>query len=463
MERLLLVSADAHWGAPAAAYREYIEREYLDDLDALRAHDEAWRAHSLTQRRFSEETLELIDTEGAVRSGGEVGAWDLDRRLVEMDRQGVAGEVVLAGHQESVLPFFSHTSRPSPPGHRAAGARAYHRHLADVLADSGGRMVGVAEPGPCLDLDAAVAELQWVADHGFVGVSPPRNILDPELPPLYDPYYEPFWRACADANLILNVHAGYGFAQGLADSMSMMSSMVEAGATEDLLKLSTLSNDELSTVSIDEFPRDHPFRTALTEPRRVFWQLMIAGVFDRYPALQLVFTEMRADWVPATVDALDRHFGDGHAPLSKSPSEYWDQHVWLAPSSTRRHELARRHELGLHRLMFGTDYPHPEGTWPNTHEWIRDAFAGVPVDEARLILGENAVACYGLDRAALQKVAARVGPVPVDVLGDHTIDARLVEQFHARSGYQRPPENVDPALCEEMVAEDEAAFAGLVG
>lgn len=456
-DRLLVISADAHWGGPPSVYRDYIEREFRDDLDALTPEDEEWHTHSLTQRRFSDETLELIDPDGTIRSGGELGAWNLDRRLLEMDRQGVTAEVLLPGHQESVLPFFEHTSRPFPPQHRAAGARAYHRHLAEAMAESGGRLVGVADPGPCHDMEAAVRELRWVADHGFVAVTAPGNVADTELPPLHDPFYDPFWRACADTGLNLVVHAGYGFPQGLAAGMSAMGPMVDAGGTEELLRMSTLSNDEASAVSIDQFPKEHPFRIALTTPRRVFWQLMMAGVFDRYPTLQLVFTEIRADWVPATLELLDRYFSQVPVSMARTPHEYWERNVWVAPSSTRRNELALRHEIGLHRLMFGTDYPHPEGTWPNTRDWIRHAFAGVPVHEARLILGENALDCYRLDRQALNRISDRIGPRPADVLGEHDVDERLIEQFHARAGYLRPRENVSAQTYAEMLAEDVAA------
>jgi predicted TIM-barrel fold metal-dependent hydrolase len=290
-------------------------------------------------------------------------------------------------------------------------------------------------------------------------VSVPGNIADPTLPPLYDAHFEPFWAACADTGLALNVHAGYGFAQGLADQMNAMGPMVEAGATEDLLRMSTLSAEDMSGIRIDEFPQDHPFRTALTEPRRVFWQLMLAGVFDRHPTLQLVFTEIRADWVPGLLEVIDAYFAERPGTLKLTAREYWDRHVWLAPSSTRRNEAAMRHEVGLTRFLFGTDYPHPEGTWPNTSDWIRDAFYGVPVDEARLILGENAVTCYGLDRSRLRAVADEVGPEPDSVLGHHVVDQRLLDQFHARAGYQRPAEQVDPATYRAMIAEDEAGLA----
>jgi hypothetical protein len=147
--------------------------------------------------------------------------------------------------------------------------------------------------------------------------------------------------------------------------------------------------------------------------------------------------------------------------MKRSPREYWERNVYLAPSSTRRPEVALRHEVGLHRFMFGTDYPHPEGTWPNTLEWIRHAFAGVPEAEARLILGENCVECYGLDRPALVAVAERVGPAPEAVLGGPDVDERLLAQFHSRAGYLRPAEHVDEETYREMLAEDEAGLAAL--
>ncbi len=319
-ERILIVSADGHWGGPPSMYRDYMDPEFREDLDALADKDLAWREGSLTQRRFSAETLELIDPDETVRSGGERGGWEVGRRLAEMDRSGVAAEVILPGHQETVLPFFSQVSPPSPPRHRAAGARAYHRQLADAIAASDGRLFGVADAGPCHEMEQTVDELRWVAAHGFVGVSPPLNIADPDLPPLVHPRYEPFWKASAETGLALVVHAGYGFPQGLADSMAAMNAMAQSIGTEEMLRMSTLSAPEMSAMRIDQFPEDHPFRTALVQPRRIFWQLMLSGVFDRHPDLRLVFTEIRADWVPETLAVLDRYFsGRTHTAEAEPP------------------------------------------------------------------------------------------------------------------------------------------------
>ncbi|MDT3445607.1 MULTISPECIES: hypothetical protein [unclassified Pseudofrankia] len=88
--------------------------------------------------------------------------------------------------------------------------------------------------------------------------------------------------------------------------------------------------------------------------------------------------------------------------------------------------------------MFGTDYLHPESTWPNTREYIRETMRDVPEDEVRLILGENMIKFYGLDRPALEAAALRCGPLPSDLLGSHQqVDPAMVDHFHARSGIRK--------------------------
>jgi predicted TIM-barrel fold metal-dependent hydrolase len=456
MERLLVVSADGHWGGPPEIYRDYLETQYHEALDALVAVDRQWHDNSICMNRFSDESLDLIDRDDAIRGGGEYGAWELDRRLAELDREGVAGEVLIPGHQVSTLPFFSHINAPFPPEMRVAGARAYHRQLADAMSESGGRLFGIGDPGPCVDMARTVSELRWMGEHGYVGIAPPGNVADPSLglPGLGDPYYDPFWQACEESGLAITIHAAFGLGQ--RDRSNEMLGMMEGLSDEERLRMGRTAD-----VGIDQFPPDSLALQALTIPRRVVWQLMMSGVFDRHPGLRLVLTEVRADWVPALLDVLDRYFADRQPQLRRSPREYWADHVYLAPSSPRPYEVAMRADIGVDRFLFGMDYPHPEGTWPNTREWIRHAFAGVGEHDLRLMLGENAVACYGLDGPKLRAIADRIGLGLDEVMGDgSTVDPRLIAEFHDRSGYLRPQEHVRSDFYEHMLSEDEVAFAG---
>ena len=116
------------------------------------------------------------------------------------------------------------------------------------------------------------------------------------------------------------------------------------------------------------------------------------------------------------------------------PSEYFDRNCAIGASNTRRRELARRYEIGVGNLMWGNDFPHPEGTWPHTREFLRDAFCDIPVDETAAMLGGNAAEMYGFDEAALRPLADKVGPTPAE-LGQDGADLAQV----GRAPGRRPP------------------------
>jgi predicted TIM-barrel fold metal-dependent hydrolase len=451
---MILVSGDGHVGAAPMAYRDYLPSAHHAALAKLQVESDQFVKMGVTQSRFSDKTLELIDGRHAIRDGGLDGAGDLKRRLKELDDEGVAAEILLPGHQLAVLPFFGMMNAPSAPELRTAGSHAYHRWLADQMVGCGGRFAAVADAGPCLDMEETLAELRWVAAHGFVSVSPPGSVADSRLPPIHSEYFEPFWRSCSDLGLVLTVH-GYGVPQ--MDRSSLMASMSAAGASRPALS----DEEKLEKSMIKErVADDGVLGNAIFSTRRLVWQLMLAGVFDRYPSMKVVLTEIRADWVPETLAHLDRLFATNGVTMRKSPSEYWRHHVYVVPSSPRRYEILRRREIGVDRLMFGIDYPHPEGTWPNTLDWIRATFAGVPESEARLMLGENAIECYGLDEAQLAAVAARIGPGAVELLdAPDPVEPALIEHFHLRSGYGSPAEKVDEMRLESSIVEDVGASA----
>jgi predicted TIM-barrel fold metal-dependent hydrolase len=444
--KFIIVSADSHAGPSPEVYRDYLDPEFRPALDELAVENEQFLKRGITQERYSAGQLDLIDERGAIRGGGLLGAWDVNRRLKEMDAEGIAAEILLPGHQLATLPFFSIINKPAPARLRAAGARAYHRWQADLIAHSDGRLNGVADAGPCLDMAETVQELRWAASHGFVSVQPPGYTADPALPPLTDAHYEPFWATCAELGLVITVHVGFGVPQMDQASFMMntqrgLPAIGEVAEEERVVQRRQKDGGLLNKVFI--------------AARRVIWQTMISGVLDRHPKLKFVFTESRADWVPATIAYLDQEFAKGTFALKMKPSDYWRRHFHVAPSSPRDYEVAMRHKIGINQWLFGTDYPHPEGTWPNTQDWIRTAFAGVPEAEVRLMLGENAIACYNLDRKALAKIAARIGPSPEDILGGkRAVPPGLVGDFDRRAGYAQPMEQVDTAELGHLLHAD---------
>ena len=94
-----------------------------------------------------------------------------------------------------------------------AGAKGCNRWAADNFSFAPDRFLVTGAIGPCVDMEASVAELNWMADHKFVGVYGPGYLHHSEMPPLYDPYWA---LACVERNVAIMVHAGYGTEFGTA-------------------------------------------------------------------------------------------------------------------------------------------------------------------------------------------------------------------------------------------------------
>ena len=198
--------------------------------------------------------------------------------------------------------------------------------------------------------------------------------------------------------------------------------------------------------------------------RRALWQLTLGGVLDRHPDLKVVLTEIRADWIPATLRHLDAVFEKHRSqlPAKRKPSEYWKENFLVGASFIHKAEVAMREEIGLETISFGRDYPHPESTWPHTKQWLRDAFAGVPERDIRLILGENAIRFLGLDADRLGEIAGRIGFGIDEITGSGPeTSPELLESFNNRGGYLKPSEG-DARIPEvEAFVREDLSRAGV--
>lgn len=454
-EKLIIVSGDSHAEPPPEVWKDYLESEYHEYLlNAVEDNNTYTQLLALLAdfKTYKPEMLEVIDTDGVWESGGIDGALgDLDRRLAEMDREGIAAEMVYWGDPRALHPFAP-AFRELPQDVIAAGSRVYHRWLADKYGAATDRLLLVGDPGAGVDVDAMVSDLVWTAERDFAGAYLPKFFVRDDLPPLYDPYFDPFWAACVEHNMFVVCHAGYGsvvneFGRRIEEAKKLMS---EAGGSGDLL-------DQLNNKTKDFFHRSYV-------PLQAVWQLMLGGVFDRFPDLRLVLTEVRADWIPALLAHLDAAFdraGDS-VRATRKPSEYWMSNCLQSISFVHKCEVPMRHEIGVDNIIFGRDYPHPEGTWPNTREWLRDSFVGVSEGDMRKVLGENAIRMLGLDRAKLAAVADKIGPSYSDVANPGPeLDPRMIESWDMRSGYLKPAEGVEAESIDALLRVD-AGLASLV-
>ncbi|MAG33933.1 MAG: hypothetical protein CL908_23890 [Deltaproteobacteria bacterium] len=101
--------------------------------------------------------------------------------------------------------------------------------------------------------------------------------------------------------------------------------------------------------------------------------------------------------------------GDYKSHLSMKPSDYFRRNVRLGTFLATK-EIERRDEIGVETMMWGSDYPHPEGTWPQTREAMVEAFKGLPEDEIAAMLGGTAAQFFGFDLDKLAPTVAHIGP-----------------------------------------------------
>ena len=438
-QRLVMVSADSHAAIPPDMWEEYVDAEYRHLLPALREESTDYLRALSVISEYPPELMEVLDDQGVIRAGGRSGASYRDRRIQEMNREGIAAEIVYE-HDASVVPLWMSQSNVwQPEDVRTAGRRAYHRWAAEQMIGHDHRLLILGDLGWCADMDYALKEMEFLKESGFFGIHVPGTLGDPAMPALHDPYYEPVWARCEEYDFAVGLHAGFGMLQGsLRPILEELAAEHAPGSG-----LATLTNSDKSF-----FVRD-------TRPRRGLFQILLGGVFDRHPDLKLMVTELRADWIPSSLALLDAMWEQAGAPALRKPSEYWSTNVVAGMSFMKPSEVDMIEEIGLDRLMFGRDYPHAEGTWPKTWQHLKALLTQVPEADVRKLLGGTAISFFGLDEAELASVAEAIGaPTYSELFDGRPVDQQLIDAFGVRSGFHKPAEVADADEIRDLVTAD---------
>lgn len=411
MERYLVISSDTHAGPNSPVYRDYLDPKYraafdeeLAERQALidKRRESAEASPFVGDDEFKEEWFGTDDEGHSLHEIGLRGGWDAATRDTELDNDGVAAEVVFPGPDAATgtmgapfgAGFIPVATRDDD--HLLAGARAYNRWAAELCQASPGRRAGLIVAPIAGDPDGAIAEIRRAYDEGLTGgiIIPPRW-GDNES---YTSYrYDPVWATCEELSLPVHCHSGPAPQEEYGEVPGWMS----------------------------VYGYETIFYTA-----RPLWFMLLTGVFERFPTLKMAVTEAGCYWVPdllwrADMMAMREHgmrkMVGTRGILTMLPSEYFDRNIKIGASNTRRRELGRRYEIGVDNIMWGNDFPHPEGTWPYTREFLKSRFWDIPVDETARILGLNHVDFYGFDAAKLRPIADRVGPTPADLGQDDAV------------------------------------------
>jgi predicted TIM-barrel fold metal-dependent hydrolase len=382
--RCVIISADGHCGAELLGYRPYLEHRYLDEFDAWApTYRDPWGDVDALVR--GDERLGVVSYSLSLN-------WDSTRRLEYTDGQGIAAEVLFP----NTTPPFAPSGVISAPGprsekefeYRFAGLKAHNRWLADFCADARDRRAGFAQIF-LDDIDAAIAEVTWAKEAGLKGVLLPNDHMQ-KMEDLFYPRYDPLWAVCADLDLPVHRHgitpAEIGERSGPAATW--------------------VGNFEIGFYGT-----------------RAISHLICAGVFERFPKLKFVTTEIRSaavliDYLQ-TLDTMYSSAFEGGIPgalipideavsrLSREPSSYFKTNCYIGGPM----DLRAGHDAGVPNLMFGADIPHAEGTAPYTKEALRLACAGLPDSDIAALTSGVACDVYGFELEKLQGVANRIGPL----------------------------------------------------
>lgn len=290
-------------------------------------------------------------------------------QLEAMDEEGIDAMVLYPTRGLAITAHEQMDGRLS-----SALSRAYNRWLFDFCSADPTRLVPIA----CVGLhspDLAAQEVVFAVEQlGARGVMiRPNPYMGRNLD---DPAYDVFYAEVARLGVPLATHEACG------------TSMPSYG---------------------DRFADRHIAWHAMCHPMEQMGALLsftIGGVLERHPDLKVILLEAGATWLPYWLYRLDEHVDwlkDEEANhLTKLPSEYFDRQGLITVEADEPNISALVDAVGIEHLLWASDYPHPDATFPGALDKVFEA-PQLSDDQRRLILSDNPISAYGLDAAAIWK------------------------------------------------------------
>ncbi len=359
----VVVDADGHVVEPAEAWAELPERH----RPTIEADNGGYEHVVVGGTEILAVPLGTLATPGArfsdpasFRALAEAlpGGSDPKARLEDMDTEGIDQAVLFPSVG---LYFWALTDAEAA----VSIARAYNDWLASYCAVAPRRLFGAAML-PMQDPPSAAAELRRAHDRlGF-----PAAFVRPNPccgRSLSDRSYEPVWEAAEDTGTAIGVHEG-------------------------------------SSVIVPTLGSDRPFNPLVLhavshsfEQMLACAQLIAFGVLERHPSLRIVFLESGGGWGPFWIERLDEQaesFGDFCPEMRLAPSEYFARQCWISFEVDEHTLPVLAPCIGEERIVWGSDYPHHDATFPGAVDALRRTIAPLGEEARRRVLGQNAAELY---------------------------------------------------------------------
>jgi predicted TIM-barrel fold metal-dependent hydrolase len=379
------ISADSHVEFPAEWYADRVPAQYRDRLPKRIALPNGGDG--------------TMDADGTVFYGGtghfaghgpqdfdptifhsdrEVGHGGPEQRLKEQDTDGVEAEIL----------YSLGAGRLGKDRDMAiAVAHAYNEYLMEEFCSyAPDRLFGIGVL-PHRGVDDDIAELQHCAKLGLRGVVLSTYPSGSAYP---TPEDDRFWAAALDSDMPLTVHTSMRRRQGVRGEFMIKYPVEPDGYDRPPIDI------------VDRMSRYGTRHCGCLE----LTQLIMTGVFDRFPKLQIYWAENQLGWIPIFKEQMDMIYEAnrfwverilGLKQLARRPSEYVADHAYWGffddPVGVRL-----RHEVGVDRIMWGSDFPHEVSRWPNSMAVMDEQLSGVPDDEKQKIMSGTAVTFFHVDR-----------------------------------------------------------------
>jgi predicted TIM-barrel fold metal-dependent hydrolase len=284
---------------------------------------------------------------------------DPDLRIRDQDRDGVQAEVLYGVLGAGI--------RLQDPEAAVEVCRIYNEWLADFTKHYPDRLLGLASL-PAGDVQATVEEVLRARRLGLKGL---EFATTHEMTPLWNPYWEPLWAAVNEVELPIHFHTIGNKRPPVPEEIPERAKRAAAAVG--------ITGFQLFTANF-------------------LMSMVFAGVLERYPKVRVVLGESGIGWIPYILERMDYEWEDqfkSDLDLTMKPSEYWYRQC---KATFQYDEVGIRmlDKLGEDCIMWGNDFPHPDGVWPDSLEYIDKQFGHLPPATKRKIVCENAMQFYGL-------------------------------------------------------------------
>ena len=245
--------------------------------------------------------------------------------------------------------------------------RIYNEWLADFCEGYEDRFAGLASI-PSHSVGDAIREIERVAKRGKLKGIEVAN--SHEMAPLFDPSWEPLWALAEESRLPVHYHT------------------IGPRIDYDFEALAPLQRRQAFAVHITGF------QLAMS---KILMELLYGGVLELHPQMKVVIGESGIGWIPYILDHMDLEWEDQFKDLTLTmrPSEYWRRQCYATyqsdPIGLRLLDI-----LGEENIMWGSDFPHPDGVWPDSREFIDREFEQISDEVRQKIVCDNAANLYRL-------------------------------------------------------------------